>query len=120
MLRESVQKTDNEVNFLDATQGLSKATKIPNAKELIDFAEAIVSRNEKNISITRNTVCEKLGNDATVDAAAIASAFHGFVRIADTIGIPYKTAAQGQDDPEIRAAAGINKFYRIKEAQDQE
>ena len=118
MLRESVQKTDNEVNFLDATQGYSESTKIPYAKELIDFAEAIVNRDEKNICITRNNVFNKLGNDATVDTAAVASAFHGFVRIADTIGIPYKTAAQGKDDPKIRAEAGINTFYRMKEEQN--
>ena len=117
MLRESVKETNTEVNFLDATQGLSESTNIPNARELIDFAEAIVSRDEGGIHITRNKVLEEMGNDATVDAAAIASVFHGFVRIADTIGIPYKTAAQGQDDPEIRKAAGINKFYRIKEEQ---
>ena len=117
MLRESVQNTDNKVNFLDATEGLSESTKIPNAVELINFAEAIVSRDKKNINTARNILDKKLGNDVTVDAAAVASAFHGFVRIADTIGIPYKAAAGGQEASEIRAAAGINKFYRIQEVE---
>ena len=85
--------------------------------ELINFAEAIVSRNIRRIAKTRQIVFGMLGNNATVDAAATASAFHGFVRIADTIGIPYKTAAQGRDDPEIREATGINKFYRVQETE---
>jgi len=117
MLRESTQKTDNQVNFLDITQGLSESTKIPNAVELIEFAEAIVSRDIRRIAKTRQILFKVLGNDATVDAAAIASVFHGFVRIADTIGIPYKTAAEGRDAPEIREATGINKFYRAQKAE---
>ena len=67
------------------------------------------------IAKTRNAVMAALGNDATVDATATASAFHGFVRIADIIGIPYDGAAQGPDVPEIREEAGINDFYRTKE-----
>ena len=116
MLRESTQITDNEVDLKDVTQGLSEGTQIPNAEALINFAEAIVGRDKAKIAETRQVVFEALGNDATVDAAAVASAFHGFVRIADTIGIPYETAAQGQDVPEIREAAGVNNFYRVQEA----
>jgi hypothetical protein len=37
------------------------------------------------------------------------------VRIADATGIPYQNAAGGVDRPEIRAAAGINEFYRVRE-----
>ena len=39
--------------------------------------------------------------------------FHGFVRIADAIGIPYETAGFGNDAAEIREEAGINQFHRI-------
>jgi hypothetical protein len=50
-----------------------------------------------------------------VDAAAIVGAFHGFVRVADATGIPYTTAAQGRDAPDIRSRAGVNDFYRVRE-----
>jgi len=50
-----------------------------------------------------------------VDAAATIAGFHGFVRIADAIGIPYQTAARGEDVPELREQAGINAFHRIRE-----
>ena len=108
MLRESTQIADNEVDLKDVTQGLSEGTQIPNAEALVNFAEAIVGRDKAKIAETRQVVFEALGNDATVDAA--------FVRIADTIGIPYETAAQGQDVPEIREDAGVNNFYRVQEA----
>jgi hypothetical protein len=36
------------------------------------------------------------------------------VRIADSTGIPYTTAAGGRDRPEIREAAGVNDFYRVR------
>ena len=116
MLRESTQIADTEVELKDVTEGLSDGTQIPNAEALVNFAEAIVSRDCARIAETRKVVFDTLGNDATVDAGAVASAFHGFARIADTIGIPYDTAAQGQDAPEIREAAGINDFYRIQQA----
>ena len=116
MLRESTQIADNEVNLKDVTQGLSEGTQIPNAAVLVNFAEAIVSRDPANIAATRQVVSDTLGNDATVDAAAVVSAFHGFVRISDSIGIPYPTAVLGQDAPEMREEAGINDFYRIQEA----
>jgi hypothetical protein len=113
MLRESAQIVSNKVNLKDVTQGLSGETRIPNAKILMDYAEAIVSRDTNTIEMTRGIVFDVLGNDAMVDAAAVASAFHGFVRIADTIGIPYDKVAQGQDVSEMQEEAGINKFYRI-------
>jgi hypothetical protein len=47
------------------------------------------------------------------------AAFHGFVRLADAIGIPYTGAAFGQDVPELRAAAGINEFYRLRPPGDE-
>ncbi len=115
MLRESTQIADNEVNLKDVTAGLSDGTQIPNAEVLVNFAEAIVSRDSTRIAEARQVVADTLGNDATVDAAAVVSAFHGFVRIADSIGIPYTTAVLGQDAPEIREEAGINDFYRIQE-----
>ncbi len=115
MLRESSQIANDEVELSDVTGGLSAGTQILHAEALVNFAEAIVARDTAAIVIARQAIFEALGNDAMVDAACVASAFHGFVRIADAIGIPYTTAAQGQDVPEIREAAGINDFYRIQE-----
>ena len=43
--------------------------------------------------------------------AAVAAAFHGYVRLADATGIPYEHAGFGTDTTELRAAIGLDKFY---------
>jgi hypothetical protein len=116
MLRESSKISEIEINLKDVTAGLSEATRIPQAAQLVALAEAIVARDGEAALSARDALQTQLGNDAVVDAIAVVSSFHGFVRIADAIGIPYTTAAQGQDAPEIRDEVGINEFYHIQEA----
>jgi hypothetical protein len=79
----------------------------------MDLAGSVVTRDQKALKILRKKVCDVLGNDGLVDAIAVSAAFHGFVRIADAIGIPYETAGFGNDAAEIREEAGINQFHRI-------
>jgi hypothetical protein len=115
MLRESSKSTNEAVELKDVTTGLSVRTAVAHATILADFAEAVVARDDARIRAAREAVREAMGPAAMVDAAATIAGFHGFVRIADAIGIPYTTAARGQDDPELRAQAGINGFYRVRE-----
>ena len=113
MLRESSQIAGYKVQLSDVTSGLSDETHIPQGDLLVALSEAIVARDKDAIADARGILFQALGNDAVVDAVAVASAFNGFVRIADAIGIHYATAAQGGDAPDVRAEAGINEFYRI-------
>ena len=113
MLRESSKFSDEAVEISDVTRGLSSGTEIAHAAILVAYAESVVRRERAHIDAARQAVFDALGNDGTVDAAATIAAFHGFTRIADTIGIPYETAAAGEDVPELRAQTGINAFYRI-------
>lgn len=115
MLRESSKISNQAVELSDVTQGLNHATDIAHAPLLVEFAEAVVQRDVARIVAARKAVFDAMGNDATVDAAATTAGFHGFVRIADAIGIPYTTAAKGEDVPELREQAGINAFPRIRE-----
>ena len=115
MLRESSKISNETVELSDVTRGLSDATGIAHASILVEFAEAVVQRDNRRIAAARKAVFVALGNDATVDTAAIIAGFHGFVRIADAIGIPYQKAARGEDAPELREQAGISAFYRFRE-----
>jgi len=115
MLRESSKVEGTIIQLKDVTGGLSANTKVEGGELLVDLAEAIVVREKNRIKKCRQKVYDLLGNSALVDAVAVASAFHGFVRIADSIGIPYNTAARGQDAADIRDEVGINEFHRIKE-----
>ena len=115
MLRESMQITGREVDVRGVTQGFEDDLDIPHAAALVEFAEAVVVRDEPRAVAARAALLPALGAAGLVDAAAVIGAFHGFVRIADAIGIPYTTAARGSDVPELRERAGVNTFYRVRE-----
>ena len=117
MLRESMQIGGRQVDVRGVTQGFGVDVDIPHAAALVGFAEAVVLRDAPRTAALRATLRIALGDAGLVDAAAVVAAFHGFVRIADAIGIPYTTAAQGRDLPELREYAGINEFYRVRSAQ---
>lgn len=114
MLRESMQSEGKQVDVRGVTQGFDAGVDIPHAAELVDFTEAVVLRDAARTAAARKTLRAALGDAGFVDAAAVVAAFHGFVRIADSIGIPYTTAARGADVPELREQAGINAFYRVR------
>lgn len=114
MLRESMLISGRQVDVRGVTQGFEDDVDIPHAGALVEFAEAVVLRDAPRTAAVRATLRTALGEAGLVDAAAVIAAFHGFVRIADAIGIPYTTAAQGRDLPELREYAGINEFYRVR------
>jgi hypothetical protein len=116
MLRESMHLGGKELDVRGVTQGFEPGVDIPHAAALVAFAEAVVSREAERIANARKALRPALGEAAFVDAAAVVAAFHGFVRIADAIGIPYTSAAGGRDVPELREEAGINEFYRVRDS----
>lgn len=115
MLRESMQAGGKQVDVAGVSQGFDESVEIPHVAALVEFAEAVVARDEARTAKAREVLRKALGEAGLVDAAATVGAFHGFVRIADATGIPYTTAAQGRDAPEIRSRAGVNDFYRVRE-----
>jgi len=102
-----------EVDVRGVTQGFQHGVDITHAAQLVAYAEAVVSRDPGRVAAARDALRAVVNEQALVDAAAVASAFHGFVRIADATGIPYTSAAGGRDVPALRAEAGIDTFYRI-------
>ena len=114
MLRESMKIEGREVHLGNVAHGEDAGVEMPHAAELLEFAEAVVLRDAPRIAAVRTKLRAALGEAGLVDAAAIVGAFHGFVRIADATGIPYTNAAGGQDRPEIREAAGVKDFYRLR------
>lgn len=113
MLRESMQIKGRQVDVRGLAEGFGDSVDIPHAHALVEFAEAVVLRDAARTARARAALLPALGEKGLVDAAAVVSAFHGFVRIADAIGIPYQTAARGGDAPEIRERAGVNAFPRV-------
>ena len=74
MLRESSQIAGYKVQLSDVTSGLSDETHIPQGDLLVALSEAIVARDKDAIADVRGILFQALGNDAVVDAVAVASA----------------------------------------------
>jgi len=109
-----MQTQGKQVDVGGVTRGFDEGIDLPHAAALVEFAEAVVLRDAPRIAAARAVLRPALGEAGFVDAAAIVAAFHGFVRIADAIGIPYITASGGRDLPELREQAGVNEFYRVR------
>jgi hypothetical protein len=73
MLRESSQIAGYKVQLSDLTSGLSDETHIPQGDLLVKLSEAIVARDKDSIADVRGILFQALGNDAVVDAVAVAS-----------------------------------------------
>ena len=114
MLRESMQAQGKQVALSGVTNGFDDGVDVPNALELVAFAEAVVARDPARIATARSALLPLLGGAGLVDAAATIAAFHGFVRIADAIGIPHFTSPAGAELSGLRAEAGVNGFYRMQ------
>ena len=59
----------------------------------------------------RTDVADPAQAAALVDAAAVAAAFHGFVRVADATGAPPSGASGGKVTAAFREELGIDDFY---------
>ena len=82
---------------------------IPQGALLVDFAEAVLGRDEDRLTRARLKLSETLGTDALVDAAAVVANFNAIDRIADATGIPID-AERVELTADLRAELAINAF----------
>ena len=96
------------------TSGFEHGVDVAHAAERLEFTEAVVLRDATRLSAARAALVPLLGGAGLVDAAATVAAFHGFVRIADAIGIPHFTPPAGGELSGLRAEVGIDDFHRMR------
>ncbi len=116
MLSLSADKTSSNVNLqiVNGDQDAAVASELQWAKELMEFASAIASRDEQALAQTRSQLLSVAGPEVVVDAACVAGNFQRMVRIADTTGIPIDAAMQ----PLMDAAAEELELRRFGSAQN--
>ena len=91
-----------------------EAAGVRGSAELTAFAEATVGGDPDAIATARAAVRTALGDEATVDAAAVIGNFQRMVRIADGTGIPLdKPVAMLSAD--LREDLGIDHFDSASE-----
>lgn len=116
MLRASIEVSGAAFDLNAVTGAATGDGDIAGGTLLHAFAEAVTLRDAARTAELRDALVEALGEAATIDAAAIASVFHGFVRLADATGTPAAGAAGGQVTMEFRESLGINDYYGARNA----
>ena len=90
MLRLSADLTETKIDPRIINDGGSETSPegVLHARELVEFAEAVVSRDETDLRRAENELLKVAGQEALVDTACVAGNFQRMVRIADATGIP--------------------------------
>ena len=114
MLRASIRNTGIEYDF-SAITGKSRGDGgIPHSQLLADFGEAITLRDKAKTAALRGALISALDEAAMVDAAGVAAAFHGNVRVADATGAPPPLRGDIEAAKAFQVEVGINEFYRVR------
>jgi hypothetical protein len=82
---------------------------VPEGALLIDFAEALLSRDEARLTRARAAIVAAISTAALVDAAGVAGLFDAIDRVADATGAPLEEA-KAADTASLREAIGIDEF----------
>jgi hypothetical protein len=82
---------------------------VAHAETLVAFAEAMVGDDDAALASARGEVLDRLGPEALVDAASVASNFERMVRIADSTGIPLDGPVELMSE-DLRGKLGIDRF----------
>lgn len=87
----------------------SSTTGLPGGDTLIEFADALLGRDERRLDKARDAVIALGGKDGLFAASIIAGNFTRNDRIANAIGIPLEKDFVDQS-ADFREALGINRF----------
>jgi hypothetical protein len=92
MLRASaeISNTDLDLHLVNGVASDNRSIEFSN--ELMAFATAIASRDEAELTDSREKLLAASNAEVVVDAAAVAGNFQRMVRIADSTGIPVDSA----------------------------
>ena len=116
MLRASIEVSGAAFDINAVTGQATDDGGIEGGVLLHGFAEAVTLGDEARTAALRDALADALGEAAMIDAAAVAAAFHGFVRVVDATGAPVAGAAGGQVTAAFREALGIDRFYGARNA----
>jgi len=100
----------DNANLTSVVEGSTEHSGIAGGDELTAYAEAALGDDTDSIAAARDQVRAALGDDATVDAAAVIANFQRMVRIADGTGIPLDQPVLIMSQA-IRDELHINDFH---------
>lgn len=98
---------------LELVTGQGESPDIPDGALFAAFAEDIVGGDAARIADARDQLFNMLGNDAVVDAAAVAALFNAINRVADAIGIQFEASKLERTD-DFRSALNLDEFQTAR------
>jgi hypothetical protein len=101
MLRESAEILNTDVDLHLVNGEASDNDVVPFSNELMNFATAVATRDEDELTRRRDELASAAGAEVLVDAAAVAGNFQRMVRIADSTGIPVDAMRMPAAQPAI-------------------
>lgn len=110
LLRESGEHTGTSIELSGVLDG-GDAPGVADADVLLPFADAIVTRDAEATARAREAVSERMGDEAMVDVAAVASNFERMTRIADATGIPLGERLE-EPTAQVREQLDLARFAR--------
>ena len=111
LLRVSSQTSGDPIDLRAVTDpGAAADCGIPNAESLLAYTDAILGDDDRALEETRDTLRARVGSEALVDAAAVASNFERMNRIADSTGLPLDPPMQILTE-ELREELQLEGFH---------
>ncbi|MFT5210252.1 MAG: hypothetical protein ACI9CE_001977 [Flavobacterium sp.] len=110
MLRVSANKTESDIdiNMIMGSEAASHSD-IQYARELVQFAGSLASRDESALKEARDALFSQAGPSVLVDVAGVAANFQRMVRIADAVGIPVDSNDNEMSN-QVRSDLDLYKF----------
>jgi len=104
-----VSLQSNSETDLRIVTGAARDVDIEDGALFARFAEAVITGTVPEIAAHRDALERALGNDAVVDAAAVAALFNAINRVADAIGIQFEESKL-ERTADLRAHLGIDEM----------
>ncbi len=114
MLRGSIKTTEQNFDMAALSAGQAGTGEIAGEQELLELADLATHRDAGAIGSVRERLRAIVGDAGFADAAAVASAFQGFNRVADAAGTGIDPQ-QNEPLSHFSSEIGIDGFYRSNE-----
>ncbi len=109
LLRRSGAKKNETYNLKVVTNADEGEVGVPNETFLLRIAEAVYEGNHEALVAIREEGKETLGEQALVDAIAVACGFNGITKVANATGIPLDETTE-KDTVQMRKETKIDDY----------
>ena len=116
LLRRSGEKSNQKYNLNAIVDNTSDDVGVAHETFLLNVADAVFRGDEEKLAQVRLQGCQLLGEQALVDAIAVACGFNGITKIANATGLPLDADTHTATS-EMREKTKIDNYSDAHKAQ---